>query len=117
MSFPWLTVIGVIPLVGAGVVAALPAANVALLKKVALGVSLVTLAMTIAMATQFAPHGDRFQFNQDVSWIPAFGIHYAVGIDGIALVLILMTTVLWPVVILASWNECETTKRSIKTYL
>ena len=64
MSFPWLTVIGVMPLVGAGVVAALPAGNVALLKKVALGVSLVTLAMTIAMATQFAPHGDRFQFNQ-----------------------------------------------------
>jgi NADH-quinone oxidoreductase subunit M len=117
MSFPWLTVIGVIPLVGAGVVAALPASNVALLKKVALGVSLVTLAMTIAMATQFAPHGDRFQFNQSTSWIPAFGIHYAVGIDGIALVLILMTAVLWPVVILASWHECETTKRSVKTYL
>jgi NADH-quinone oxidoreductase subunit M len=117
MSFPWLTVIGVVPLVGAGVVAALPAANAKLLKQVALGVSLVTLALTIAMATQFAPRGDRFQFNQDVSWIPAFGIHYAVGIDGIALVLILMTTVLWPVVILASWNECETTKRSVKTYL
>jgi NADH-quinone oxidoreductase subunit M len=117
MSFPWLTVIGVVPLVGAGVVSALPAANAKLLKQVALGVSLVTLALTIAMATQFAPRGDRFQFNQDVSWIPAFGIHYAVGIDGIALVLILMTTVLWPVVILASWNECETTKRSVKTYL
>jgi NADH-quinone oxidoreductase subunit M len=117
MSFPWLTVIGVVPLVGAGVVAALPATNAKLLKQVALGVSLVTLALTIAMATQFAPRGDRFQFNQDVSWIPAFGIHYAVGIDGIALVLILMTTVLWPVVILASWNECETTKRSVKTYL
>jgi NADH-quinone oxidoreductase subunit M len=117
MSFPWLTVIGVIPLVGAGVVAALPATNAALLKKVALGASLVTLAMTIAMATQFAPHGDRFQFNQSTSWIPAFGIHYSVGIDGIALVLILMTAVLWPVVILASWHECETTKRSVKTYL
>jgi NADH-quinone oxidoreductase subunit M len=117
MSFPWLTVIGVVPLVGAGVVSALPSANTKLLKQVALGVSLVTLALTIAMATQFAPRGDRFQFNQDVSWIPAFGIHYAVGIDGIALVLILMTTVLWPVVILASWNECETTKRSVKTYL
>ncbi|HEY5457116.1 MAG TPA: NADH-quinone oxidoreductase subunit M [Acidothermaceae bacterium] len=117
MSFPWLTVIGVIPLVGAGVVAAMPATNVVLLKKVALGVSLVTLAMTIAMATQYAPHGARFQFNQSTSWIPAFGIHYSVGIDGIALVLILMTAVLWPVVILASWHECETTKRTVKTYL
>jgi NADH-quinone oxidoreductase subunit M len=117
MSFPWLTVIGAVPLVGATVVAALPAASVKRVKQVALGFSLVTLALTIAMATQFAPHGDRFQFNQDVSWIPAFGIHYAVGIDGIALVLILLTAVLWPVVILASWNECENTKRSVKTYL
>ena len=117
MSFPWLTVIGVVPLVGAGVVTALPGTNTKLLKQVALGVSLVTLALTIAMATQYAPQGDRFQFTQQTSWIPAFGIHYAVGIDGIALVLILMTTVLWPVVILASWNECETTKRSVKTYL
>ncbi len=73
--------------------------------------------MTIAMATQYAPQGDRFQFTQKTSWIPAFGIHYAVGIDGIALVLILMTAVLWPVVILASWHECERTKRSVKTYL
>src|SRR5664279_5078621 len=117
MTFPWLTVIGAVPLAGAVVVAAMPAAGVKRVKQVALGFSLLTLALTIVMATQFAPHGDRFQFNQDVSWIPAFGIHYAVGIDGIALVLILMTAVLWPVVILASWHECENTKRSVKTYL
>jgi NADH-quinone oxidoreductase subunit M len=117
MTFPWLTVIGAVPLAGAVVVAAMPAAGVKRVKQVALGSSLLTLALTIVMATQFAPHGDRFQFNQDVSWIPAFGIHYAVGIDGIALVLILMTAVLWPVVILASWHECENTKRSVKTYL
>jgi NADH-quinone oxidoreductase subunit M len=117
MTFPWLTVIGVVPLVGAGAVAAIPAVRVKLVKQVALGASLLTLALTIAMTVQFAPHGDRFQFTQDVSWIPAFGIHYAVGVDGIALVLILLTTVLWPVVILASWHECENTKRTVKTYL
>jgi NADH-quinone oxidoreductase subunit M len=117
MSFPWLTVIGAVPLAGAAVVTMLPSYDVRRLKQVTLGVSLLTLALTIAMATQFAPHGDRFQFNQDASWIPAFGIHYAVGVDGIALVLILLTAVLWPVVILASWHECENTKRSPKTYL
>jgi NADH-quinone oxidoreductase subunit M len=117
VTFPWLTVIGAVPLVGAAVVCAVPAPLVKLQKQVTLGVSLLTLALTIAMATQFAPHGDRFQFTQSTSWIPAFGIHYAVGADGIALVLILLTAVLWPVVILASWHECESTKRSAKTYL
>ena len=94
MTFPWLTVIGAVPLVGAGVVASIPSAEVKRVKQAALGVTLLTLALTVAMVTQFAPHGDRFQFNQDVSWIPAFGIHYAVGVDGIALVLILLTAVL-----------------------
>ena len=55
MSFPWLTVIGAVPLVGAAAVCAVPAPLVKLQKQVTLGVSLLTLALTIAMATQFAP--------------------------------------------------------------
>ena len=117
MSFPWLTVIGAIPLAGTAVIAALPNDKPKLAKQTALGTTLVTLALTIAMAVQFAPHGDRFQFTQTVSWIPAFGVNYALGVDGIALVLLLMTVVLWPIVILASWDECENTKRSVKTFL
>ena len=117
MSFPWLTVIGIIPLVGTLAITALPGDRPKLAKQVALATTLVTLALTIAMAVQFSPNGARFQFNQSVQWIPAFGIHYAVGVDGIALVLLLMTVVLWPVVVLASWHECENTKRSVKTYL
>ncbi|HXW43319.1 MAG TPA: NADH-quinone oxidoreductase subunit M, partial [Streptosporangiaceae bacterium] len=49
----------------------------------------------------------RFQFAQTYQWIPEFGVHYAVGVDGIALVLILMSVVLMPVVVLASWNDAE----------
>ncbi|HEX9064942.1 MAG TPA: NADH-quinone oxidoreductase subunit M, partial [Streptosporangiaceae bacterium] len=67
----------------------------------------------------------RFQFSQVYQWIPQFGVHYAVGVDGIALVLILMTAVLMPVVVLASWNDAEgiagpadqaPPRRSVKTY-
>src|SRR5690348_7495343 len=117
MSFPWLTVIGVIPLVGATAITALPTARPKLAKQVALGTTLVTLALAIAMAVQYAPNGDRFQFTETISWIPAFSVHYAVGVDGIALALLLMTVVLWPIVLLASWHECESTKRSVKAYL
>jgi NADH-quinone oxidoreductase subunit M len=126
-SFPWLTVIGVIPLVGALVIAIIPAASSddkaalggvvgpepaepprdLLTKQIALVTSLVTLGMTIAMAVKFSPNGPNFQFVEVHQWIPEFGVHYAVGVDGIALVLIGMTAVLMPVVILASWHDAD----------
>ena len=116
-SFPWLTVIGAIPLAGALVIAAIPAAGSddkgaraarnLLAKQIALVASLVTLGMTVAMAVKFSPGGPDFQFVQVYQWIPEFGVHYAVGVDGIALVLIGMTAVLMPVVILASWHDAD----------
>src|ERR1700729_239441 len=115
-TFPWLTVAGAIPLVGAAVVAALPAGPSAengqrprdqLIKRITLGFTLATLAVIVAMAVQFKPGGPDFQFTQTEQWIPQFGVHYAVGVDGIALVLIVMSAILMPVVVLASWNDVE----------
>ena len=135
-NFPWLTVAGAIPLVGTLAICLTPGQSAAgsdadrrsrdlLVKRVALVVTLVTLGVTAAMAVAFNAGGPRFQFTQTYQWIPQFGVHYAVGADGIALVLILMTTVLMPVVVLASWNDAEGSagpagqappKRSVKTY-
>ncbi len=106
-DLPWLTILGVVPLVGALVVAALPNGRDALAKQVALLVSLVVLGLTIAMCAAFEPGGDRFQFVQAYDWIPAFGVQYAVGADGIALVLIALIAVLVPVVVLASWYDAD----------
>ena len=117
-TFPWLTVIGAIPIAGAVVIAAIPGAAATasererhaknlLAKRLALVISLLTLAMTIAMIVNFVPGGPTFQFTQTYQWIPQFGIHYAVGVDGIGLVLIGMTAVLMPVVVLASWNDAD----------
>src|ERR1700760_2002151 len=101
---PWLTVAGGIPLLGAIVVALLP---VRLAKLTALLFSVVDLVWIIVMATQFNTSGATFQFTEQYNWIPQFGVHYALGVDGIALVLIGMTAVLMPVVILASWHDVE----------
>ncbi|MDQ3502334.1 MAG: NADH-quinone oxidoreductase subunit M, partial [Actinomycetota bacterium] len=106
-DFPWLTVIGLVPLLGALVLAGLPRGAHHLHKMVALGTSLVVLALTIVMCAAFDPAGDRFQFVQAYDWIPAFGVQYAVGADGIALVLIALIAVLVPVVILASWHDAD----------
>jgi NADH-quinone oxidoreductase subunit M len=126
-SVPWLTVAGAIPLAGSLVLTAIPSmpangveadreARNLLSKRLALGFSVLTLAWFIAMATQFKPNGPDFQFTQSVSWIPQFGVHYAVGVDGIALVLIGMSVVLMPLVILASWHDAEGGARSVKGY-
>ena len=104
-GFPWVTVLGAIPLLGLIGVLAVPSDRHEDAKRVALGASLLTLVASIVMAVQFDTGGNRFQFTQDYDWIEAFGVHYAVGVDGIALALILMTTVLTPVVVLASWHE------------
>jgi NADH-quinone oxidoreductase subunit M len=117
-TFPWLTIEGAIPLVGAIVIALTPgqsapggpedrAARSRLVKVLTLGFTLATLVVTAIMATQFNTSGPQFQFAQTYQWIPQFGVHYAVGVDGIALVLLLMTVVLMPVVVLASWNDAE----------
>ncbi len=117
-TFPWLTVIGAVPLVGALVIAAMPGGSAPgseadriarrlMVKRVALAFSLITLGLTIAMMVAFKSNGPEFQFTQTYQWIPQFGVHYAVGVDGIALVLIAMTAVLMPVVVLASWNDAD----------
>ena len=116
-DFPWLTTLGLVPLVGALVVAALPSARELLAKQVALGFSLVVLAGTIALALQFdSDGGEQFQFAETYEWIPQFGVSYALGVDGIALVLIAMATVLTPVCILASWHDVDSDRRSAKGY-
>ena len=106
-TFPWLTVLGLVPLAGAVVISVLPRRSELLAKQVALVTSLVALAVTIAMCTAFEPRGGRFQFVQSHDWIRAFGVKYAVGVDGIALVLIALIAVLVPVVLLASWDDAD----------
>ena len=117
-GFPWLTVAGAVPLLGAIVITLIPGlpadsaeadrqARNAVAKMLALGFSLLTLVVVIIIAVKFQVGGPNYQFTESYSWIPAFGVHYALGVDGIALVLIAMSAVLMPVVILASWWDAD----------
>ena len=106
-DFPLLTVLGLTPLVGVLVILALPAGRDLLVKQVALVTSLVVLALTVVVGLQFEPGGARFQLAEAHDWIPAFGVQYAVAVDGIALVLVALVGVLVPVVLLASWNDAD----------
>ena len=111
-DFPVLTVLGLLPFAGALVVAALPRGRELLAKQIALVVSLLMLGLTVAMALSFEPDAaEPFQFVEKTPWIEQFGISYALGVDGIALVLIAMAVSLAPVVILAGWNDADDNER------
>ncbi len=116
MSFPYLTVLTVAPLVGAAVVAATPKDKPELAKRIALGWSVAVLALTVVLWTQFKPGGDRFQFKESYEWIPQWGVSFTFAADGIALVMLALIALLVPLVILASWHDADESRRSVPAY-
>ncbi len=110
MTLPWLSVLWLLPVVGAALVLAVPRAKRQLARVTALVFSLLTLGWAVAVAAKFAPNGAEFQLTESHSWIKAFGVSYALGMDGIALALTLMTVALMPMVLLASWHDVDPTR-------
>ena len=85
-----LTVLELIPLIGALIVGFGPKDNSKIIKQIALTTSLVVAILSLWMWTQFDTAKVGFQFVESRSWISAFNINYAVGIDGMALALIVI---------------------------
>ena len=111
-----LTTIGLMPLIAALIIGFLPKLNDELIKRVAfISTTLIAIA-SIFLATGFDRSQTGFQFTQSNSWISAFNINYAVGIDGISLVLILLSTILVPIVILATWHESDVGRWGSKVF-
>ena len=111
-----LTSMGLLSLIGAGLIALLPATNAKLVKQSALLVSVLVAALGITMTIGFDRGVTGFQYVERYSWIPSLGISYQLGIDGISLILILLSILLVPIVILAGWNESEGGRFSVKTF-
>ena len=119
-SFPWLTVLWAIPMVGAALVMLLPASQRAVAKWLALLISIAVLGVTLVVAVGFKPGGHQYQFVESHKWIPSFGTGYILGVDGIALALVVLTAVLVPLLIIAGWNDASDqigwAGRSVHTY-
>jgi NADH-quinone oxidoreductase subunit M len=106
-DFPVLSVLWLLPVLGAVVLTFMPARpGSPLAKQVGIAFSVLTLLLGIAIALDYNP-GQGYQLSEDLDWIKLFGAHYALGVDGIGLALILLTVILTPVVMLASWNDGE----------
>ncbi|HEX6074553.1 MAG TPA: NADH-quinone oxidoreductase subunit M [Micromonosporaceae bacterium] len=106
-SFPFLSLLTLLPLAGAVVVATLPRGKPKLAKLTALGFSLAVTVLTGLMWAAYSTTGDRFQFRESYPWIPRWGVSFTFAADGIALVMLALIAVLTPVVILASWHDAE----------
>nr|WP_172900520.1 NADH-quinone oxidoreductase subunit M [Mycobacterium ulcerans] len=114
---PWLTLLWLVPLAASVLIILLPPGLRQLAKWTGLIASVVTLAVSVVVATGFKPSGEHYQFVENRSWIPAFGASYTLGVDGIAVVLVLLTTVLIPLLQIAGWNDGGERTRGVHAYV
>ncbi|HEX9717187.1 MAG TPA: proton-conducting transporter membrane subunit, partial [Actinomycetota bacterium] len=100
----WLTLTTFLPLLG--VVVLLPWRRVGddAARGIALAVSVATFLVSLGMAGRFDGSVSRFQLIEQATWVRSPNIRYVLGVDGISLFLVLLTTFLVPIVILASWK-------------
>jgi len=103
-----------IPLLGILVVAAIPMKEKTLMKVSAIGFSVATFIASTVMLARFEIGASGMQFREKLNWIPEWGISYNIGVDGISLFLIVLTTLLTPLALLSSWDSV---KENIKGFL
>jgi NADH-quinone oxidoreductase subunit M len=104
---PVLSLVVFAPLLGVLALLFVPANNHRAIRWVALIAALASLAFSLLLLG-YDPAGAEFQFTEDVAWIPAFGMGYRLGIDGLSMVLVILTTVLSVVAIFYSWEPIKT---------
>ncbi|MCV7444324.1 NADH-quinone oxidoreductase subunit M [Mycobacterium paraense] len=102
---PWLSVLWLLPLAGSVLIILLPPGLRQVAKWTGLVFGVLTLAVAVVVTVGFKTGGPTYQFVESHKWIPAFGAGYSLGVDGIAVVLVLLTAVLIPLLQVAGWND------------
>ena len=108
-----LTIVTFLPLAGATLLLAIRKDNLKAIRLLALSTATATFLLSLPLFFHFEASTPGMQFEQLVTWIPSIGVNYHVGIDGISLFLVLLTTFLTPITILSSWNSID---RRVKEY-
>jgi NADH-quinone oxidoreductase subunit M len=105
-GFPILSVLIFLPLAGALLL--LLVKNDSLCRYLALAATSIVGVLSLRLVSDFDRTTDKFQFVEHHSWIEAFNINYTIGVDGISILLILLTTIIMPFCVLASWSYIKT---------
>ena len=109
-GFPFLDIVIFVPLAGALLLTLVPKGRDDLLRYGALGVTLAAFVLSLFLLFDFDAAAPGFQLGSEVEWIPEWGISYVTGIDGISLWMVLLTTFLMPLCVLASWGITKRVK-------
>jgi NADH-quinone oxidoreductase subunit M len=107
MSYPLLTTILFLPVAGALVLLGFPRQRQTAIRGCTLVVMLLTFAVSVVLYLLFDPAVADMQFRERTTWIASMGITYDVGVDGISLLLVLLTTFLSPIALLEAWKSIE----------
>ena len=113
-GLPLVSLVTFLPLLGAVIIAFLPNDRPQLIRYAALGVALLTWVVSIALLVGFSAADPAFQFVERADWIPMFGIQYKVGVDGLSMALVVLTTTLTAISILASFGPIQ---NRVKEYM
>jgi NADH-quinone oxidoreductase subunit M len=115
-----LTLSWALPLAGAILLLLVPnrdGSRDSAIRWLALALSLAAFAVTLVIWTRFDSGSGEFQMVERVAWIPAFGIDYYVGIDGISLLLVVLTGFLTPIALLSSWEGIEKKVKEFSVFI
>ena len=113
MDGPWLSVVTFVPVAGAVIVAFVPSRALNLIRWSTLAIALVTFGLSLAMLGAYQGSSGGFQLVERAGWVGPLNIQYILGVDGISLWMVLMTTFLMPAAVLASWKI----DRQVKSYM
>jgi NADH-quinone oxidoreductase subunit M len=116
-QLPILSIITFLPLVGALLLLLVPKENKAFIMKAATAIAGLDLLLSLPLWWLYDRSNEGFQFVQQLSWIPSLGVSYKVGIDGISLLLMLLTTLLGFIAILSSWTAINDRVKEYYVYL
>jgi len=116
-DWPILTLTTFLPLVGAAIILLTRGSPEVVARNarwIALWTSVIVFFVSLPLWLNFDPDVSDFQFVERAAWIPAFGINYHMGVDGISMFFILLSTLLTPICVLASWEAVE---HRVKEYM
>ncbi len=110
-QIPILSIVCYLPLVGALVLLFMNKDQGEAIRKFATAIAVLDFLVSIPLWFSFDRAGELFQFRESLSWIPTIGVRYEFGIDGISLLLVLLTTLLTVLACLCSWNAIRTREK------
>jgi NADH-quinone oxidoreductase subunit M len=105
IGFPILTVLTLVPLIGGIVVVGIGPRQARLARGLGFGVSLLALGLAVALAVEFEGASGAMQFVERAAWIPSLNVEYFLGVDGLGLLMVLLTALVVPMALAASWRR------------